>query len=213
MFAERVATERIADALLAWHAEALEIRRRETPLGEPLACRAGCTYCCHLKVTLTPLEVLRLAGELRASLDAPALAALRASIEQAFAIVDGLSSEERARLARPCVLLDGDGRCVAYAARPLSCRGANSFDAAGCKASLGAGPPAPVRHDGPQLGLASSISEGVTYATMEAHRDPRIVELVSALRIALSTPDAASRWARGEPVFEAAVDAEFMGGA
>ena len=66
-------------------------------------------------------------------------------------------------------------------------------------------------HDGPQLGLASSIAEGTTYATRDAHRDFRIVELVAALRIALGDANIAKRWARGERVFEAAVDAEFMG--
>jgi hypothetical protein len=212
MLAEGLTPARTADALLAWHAEALELRRRETALQRPLACRNGCAHCCHLKVTLTPLEVLGVAAALRARLDPVELARFRASLESARAAVRGLTSAERARLARPCPLLDAESRCIAYEARPLSCRGANSFDADGCAAALGAGPQRPVPHDGPQLGLSSAIAEGVTYAAMEAGRDPRILELVAALHVALADDRAEERWARGEPVFEDAVDSEFVGG-
>jgi Fe-S-cluster containining protein len=212
MFADRTPTLALADAVLSWHAEALEIRRLETPLEKPLACDRGCSHCCRFKVTSTQVEVLRLAAQLRAELSAEDLTVLRDEVDVAFEAVDGLTAVARARLARACPLLDEEGRCRAYASRPLSCRGANSYDSTGCAASLGDGAPTGVEHDGPQLGLASSIAEGTTYATRDARRDFRIVELVAALRIALADADITKRWARGERVFHTAVDAEFAGG-
>jgi Fe-S-cluster containining protein len=213
MFADRAPILELADAMLSWHAEAVELRRQETPLEKPLACDAGCSHCCRrLKVTMTQIEAIRLAAHLRSELSEDDLAALRKEVDAAFAAVGGLTAAERAGVDRACPLLDDAGRCRAYAARPLSCRGANAFDASACAKSLADGGKTVVEHDAPQLGIASSIAEGATYATRDARRDFRIVELVAALHVALADPEITKRWSRGERVFEAAVDAEFAGG-
>lgn len=73
-----------------------------------LACRAGCTACCSVRLEVSDVEadavreaIERLDGALRARL------AERAAHEPE----DGA----------PCVMLE-DGRCVIYEARPLVCR-------------------------------------------------------------------------------------------
>lgn len=71
-----------------------------------LACRAGCEACCHVQLSVSRTEARRV----QAHLDA-----LDASTRAAIA--------ERAKIERErCVMLDADGRCDVYAARPLVCR-------------------------------------------------------------------------------------------
>ena len=79
-----------------------------------LACRPGCSSCCEVWLTVSPVE----AQPLRAALDALPTAA-RESVAQR-------GRQERAREARGeaarCAMLEPDGRCAVYEARPLVCR-------------------------------------------------------------------------------------------
>jgi hypothetical protein len=125
------------------------------------ACAAGCAFCCHLPVLVTPSEADLLAEA----------AATR--------------PEVRARLATPgvrCPFLGDDDRCVAYDVRPLRCRAHTSADRAICeRVHAGEAPLASVPGD-PWLRLsAEAIRRGLgggetelRAAVREAmmHRDP-----------------------------------------
>jgi hypothetical protein len=200
----------IAERFLDWHEQAVEAVRRRLPLAQELACTAGCAHCCHLKVTVTPLEVILLASVLRA--DPAVLSRIKRRVKEADKLTRGKTADKRLALALPCPLLDDQSRCVAYAARPLSWAGTNSFDAEGCRKTVAKESTEPVGHDPVLLRSASAIAAGVTEATFGAQRDGRILELVAALKIALDDPEVKSKWQRGEPVFQAAVDAEFAEG-
>lgn len=77
-----------------------------------LECRKGCTQCCHVQLSLSPVEA--------------------DSVRFGLAALDGETRERvRARAAAlpedpaddtPCVMLEDDGACAIYAARPLVCR-------------------------------------------------------------------------------------------
>lgn len=76
------------------------------------ACAAGCAFCCHLPVLVTPAEA-----------DLLAEAALR---------LPGV----RARIGSPgrrCPFLGDDDRCLAYDVRPLRCRAHTSSDRSVCE--------------------------------------------------------------------------------
>jgi uncharacterized protein len=81
--------------------------RVQSRYGSAMQCKAGCTACCHVRLSVTALE---------ASVIRDGLA--------------GLSAEERTRLAHrakqgapgACPALEADGRCAIYAWRPLVCR-------------------------------------------------------------------------------------------
>lgn len=78
----------------------------------PNACAAGCAFCCHLTVLVTPGEA-----------DLLAEAALR---------LPGV----RARIGNPsrrCAFLGDDNRCTAYDIRPLRCRAHTSADRSICE--------------------------------------------------------------------------------
>ncbi|NUO51934.1 MAG: hypothetical protein HOV80_24045 [Polyangiaceae bacterium] len=196
--------------LLGWHAEAVAAVRRRLPLAGELACSTGCAWCCHLKVTLTPLEALRLLSHLRSTLSAETMSQLKRRVRDADRQTRAKTAEERLALALPCPLLGDDKRCTAYEARPLSCAGTNSYDAEGCKRGVsGEGSADEIPHDPVQLVSASAVASGVTEATFASQKDGRILELVAALRVGLDDPEAKSKWSRGMPVFQAAIDPEF----
>jgi hypothetical protein len=70
-----------------------------TRAGDQITCRAGCSSCCVDGLSVLPVEAFAIA---------------------AHAAVHGLA--KRRSTGDGCVFLDGDGRCVVYAARPLLCR-------------------------------------------------------------------------------------------
>ena len=80
-----------------------------------LACRSGCSACCEVWLTLSPVEAAAVRGGL-AELAEPLRARVRSrGLEQA--------QRERDALAEPrCAMLEDDGTCAVYEHRPLVCR-------------------------------------------------------------------------------------------
>jgi Fe-S-cluster containining protein len=79
-----------------------------------LACGRGCTACCRVQLTLSPVE----AAVVRA-----ALAGLsRSTRERIRARAGALAGAEQPERHAPCVMLEEDGGCAIYASRPLVCR-------------------------------------------------------------------------------------------
>jgi len=76
-----------------------------TRRADDLQCRAGCSACCAVELSVSGVEAAR--------------------IEEAL---EALDAEARARVAGRasrrgrCVMLEDDGRCAVYEARPLVCR-------------------------------------------------------------------------------------------
>ena len=79
-----------------------------------LACGRGCTACCRVQLTLSPVEAMAVRV---------ALAGLsRATRERIRARAGSLAREEQLERHTPCVMLEEDGGCAIYASRPLVCR-------------------------------------------------------------------------------------------
>jgi hypothetical protein len=111
LVAERVAMN--LDALWA-HCAAVAAPGEALP-----ACARGCSHCCHGRVEVTAPEVFLLARFLRRRPDAER----DAHIARTAVSVQGMDRQARHQAKVPCALLDGDGTCSAYEARPLACRG------------------------------------------------------------------------------------------
>lgn len=80
-----------------------------------ITCSAGCSSCCHAWLTVSAVE----AHELIVALDGladPAREAIR--VRGAHELQRETAGESPAR----CAMLDDDGRCGVYEARPLVCR-------------------------------------------------------------------------------------------
>lgn len=75
--------------------------------GDDMQCATGCSDCCHVRLTVTQIEASAIRAEL-----ATWTAARRAE----------LSANAAAAPADRCAALDPAGRCLIYAARPITCR-------------------------------------------------------------------------------------------
>lgn len=100
-----------------------------------IACRAGCSWCCHQIVGITLAE-LSLLAEAVAALPPERQAAIRARTDAILARGRGLDQAQWWAAQIPCPLLEEDGLCGVHAQRPLPCRGYNSADADLCRRSF-----------------------------------------------------------------------------
>ena len=100
----------------------------------PIACRAGCAHCCSIYVTLSVSELILIRGYIR-TLPEQVKKDIAAKVVAAVPRVAGKGSGERARNRVRCPLLDRNGRCLVYDARPLACRAYVSSDSRLCKRS------------------------------------------------------------------------------
>ena len=184
------------------HAEGERWQHQVLATGPRLACREGCPWCCYgTKVDVLAPEALVIAAELLREGTDPR------SIRESARRVEHLSREDRHRQRVACPLLDeARGRCSVHALRPLACRGHGSLSARDCQHALEQGEEdrAIPKHV-PLLLVHSAVSAGLRLALKQAGLDGRVLELSSALDVALSHGGAPERWARGEKLFGQAI--------
>lgn len=127
---------------------------------------------------------------------------VREKIAKNAAIVDDMTTNQHARANVKCVLLDDDGKCSAYEARPIPCSSWCSLSRAQCEAAFAADPvTANVTIDAIVHTTGRGAQRGLCVGTFRLGLGAKTYELHSALLRALDTPDAEERWARGEDVF------------
>jgi Fe-S-cluster containining protein len=191
------------------HAFAAEVTRRTLEASDearrrlPVCC-AGCDACCRVHaVFVAPAEALRIAAYVRATRTPEEVERLRALLDRLGPRTAEMSLEERARARIPCPLLDeATGACTVHPARPLLCRGYNSYDRSACVHQLES---ADLRATPPGSEEQASVHKHVFAGLILGAGPDRVagpLELVDAVRTALSEPDAERRWLAGEPVFD-----------
>lgn len=179
-----------------------QLRRIPAADRAPVACAAGCVFCCHLRVMATPAEVFGLLDYLRQSLDADAFAAFEARVAAAAERIAGLDREQLLATNLACPVLV-DGRCAGYPARPFNCRAYHSLDRSACERSFAEPSDPTLGH--PQYTQVTRANEGLQSGFIaglgEAGYDNRQVELVGALAEALADPEARRRFLARGPAF------------
>jgi Fe-S-cluster containining protein len=159
-------------------------------LGE-VACKSGCTYCCHNVVMATAPEIFWAARELRAGRDAEQVAAVAARCATARATADAGR--------KPCPLLSED-LCSVYAARPSVCRKHTSFSVEACLSDHeGRGGQVPIRQIDQVVFECCAVA--LLLGMRLSGRKAEVFELSAALAVALQDPQAERRWLAGEDVF------------
>ena len=193
-----------ADTAATAYEDAVAGLAKWVPPERELACRQGCTHCCHLTVLADAATVLRIARHIQETFDAAARARLDSRIADRQSRHTTLEQPARQLRRDPCPLLEDD-RCTAYAVRPLICRSFNSMDLATCEREiLGGGNPEGIDAWRIPWLVGLAVNEGLMSGLLEAGYGDGDIELVQGLAIALARPDAAERWLAGEPVFAAA---------
>lgn len=167
-----------------------------------LACKRGCSYCCHLRVEIRPHDAFVLAQHLQTRFNAGQRARAVARIEATLARIATLSREQHVRAGIPCALLE-DGACSAYEARPATCRKYHSVSVETCRSAF-SDTSAPltgeIEHE--QVRLAgNAVALGHAKGLEDAGYDATLYELHDALHRALTDPKAEKRYRRGKRAF------------
>jgi hypothetical protein len=168
-------------------------------LFKSLACKAGCAFCCNLKVEITAFE----AAAIWAGLQGDEWGRQREALAATGPQTAPLDSEARRRARIPCALLV-DGQCTAYRFRPYGCRGFFATNAADCESVLKTPPGLPlppVRSPAVPRALASAFAAGANAALADKGLQHDFLELNSAVATLLSRPDAFGEWLAGGRVF------------
>jgi Fe-S-cluster containining protein len=192
-----------AELVLTLADEFMQTAQQRQPPRPPLVCQPGCSWCCHQRVGVSTLEVLRIVADLRSRLSPDELQAVRERLRhhERSRRAPGVDSWAAARL--PCPLLV-EQRCSIYAVRPLTCRGFNSRDARQCEAAVTLRAPVEIPQYAPQKLIATFALDGARAGQAEAGLSSELLELTAALQCALATEDPAASWLAGEPLFATA---------
>lgn len=185
----------------------VKLPQHEEPQQMVIACEKGCSYCCHIRLTSTPLEVIALAERLRAKGRADAAIEKLRSYESA---IEGLRPEERLVKLVPCPFLE-ENLCTIYLMRPSTCRSYHSYDLGRCiadfekpEAMLGV-PQNPVR-----LNIGAMLFDAIEQACVQLGVEHETLEFVPGVLLVLEDPGLVTRWLDGEDCFAEAVDFELI---
>ncbi len=102
-------------------------------LPKEAACKAGCAYCCHLRVGVSIPELLVVFDELQVQTAPEGLAYFKSRIVETVSKGNTLTEDFWHTTGTPCPFLNHQGQCLIYAIRPFSCRAYHSTDITICK--------------------------------------------------------------------------------
>ena len=161
-----------------------------------LACAAGCSYCCHLKVDVKAHEVIFLSSYLKRVLQDDEIRSLvkRCDEHRQRYMLQTLKEQMVANNACPLLV---NGRCSAYLARPFSCRNHHAQAVNPCREAF----------EKPEMYLTTPGTEdkvvkgigGIVWMICgeiysELGFDSRVYDLGCALYEALTNPKCEKRW-------------------
>jgi len=166
-----------------------QVAARAAQPGPVPDCRAGCSYCCYVRVEATDPEIFYIARRVR-QWPAAQLADLLAKLRGCVAEQRAGSDDTR----QACAFLVDD-RCSIYEVRPASCRKAHSLSVKQCETV------APeITQNLKLLVDAEALMAGTAAAYQEVGLPASPHELLAAVLAALTDASAEVRWYRSEAV-------------
>jgi len=166
------------------------------------ACARGCSYCCHLRVEIRPHDAFVLAHHVATKLRADERARVVARIDENRRRIAALTPAAHVRAGIACALLE-DGVCLAYDARPATCRKYHSLSVTVCRKAFGdtsAPLEGDIEHEAVRL-AGNAIALGYAKGLEDAGYDASLYELHDALHRALTDAKAERRYRRGKHAF------------
>lgn len=166
-----------------------------------LPCKAGCSYCCHLRVEVFAHEVLLLHQGITTMPDVAERQAVEARLRANAQRIEAISKDEHWVTNIPCALLS-DGHCSLHGIRPLTCARYHSTDVAACRRAhddpVGQGDRRPIL---PEINLqGGTVMQAMAYSLKQARLDHRTYELNAVLVRVFDDPTLLNRWRRGRPL-------------
>lgn len=177
-----------------------EASAKRQPGEARLACRKGCSHCCHSWVGATAPEIIHLASSIHAQAKREPARPIEAILTRA-APLKGRTPAQRfgAKLACPLLV---DSMCTRYRERPTTCRQTTSLDLAGCIDELeGRGAGEDVKVSAIHLAHARNARVPLIAALAQSRLPAHVYELSEGLACALQAVDVEARWLAGEDVF------------
>ena len=171
--------------------------------GVAVACRPGCNYCCHLRLTVQPHEAFALAAWIKRHFAPERVAAIVARLRGNVRATDEMGQETRKRTNMACALLGDNGECTVYEARPAQCRRYHSTQLATCT-SFFANPADETIESPLHPAIAHNAAVLITqaqHAVRAAGLDAETSDMNHALLEALDNPKAWRRWRDGKQPF------------
>jgi Fe-S-cluster containining protein len=166
--------------------------------GAGIACRAGCNFCCHLRVMVYPHEAIALFRYLRSRIPKEKADVIQARLIANAAHVGKLSREGRMATGVACAFLV-DGKCSAYEVRPAACSGYHSLSKESCEAAhnapAGSADPIPVLQG--LRYVAAALDDGMDQGLAAAGLSGTRVELQTAVAALIRNPSLIGRWRSG----------------
>jgi Fe-S-cluster containining protein len=173
-----------------------------TSLGAPIACKAGCSFCCRqVRVTITPHEAIALFRYLRSQIADDKASAIASKVLANAERIGSMTETEHRTARIPCAFLVDD-RCSAYAARPAICAAYHSVDRSACESSYD--DPSDLSPRIPMLESVGQLHGGMEQGMFKALKELKLngepVELHTAVAALLRDPSLISRWRSGRPL-------------
>jgi hypothetical protein len=164
--------------------------------GEGLACRAGCSFCCHLRVMVYPHEAIALYRYLGSRMPKELAQQVRLRIMENAAKSSGEDHGVAKKTA--CAFLI-DGKCSAYEVRPGACAGYHSTSWERCEESFNATSDSPggipmlkgLHH------VVTALDAGMDAALKAGSLSGERAELHTALAALVRNPTLIERWRAG----------------
>ncbi|MFU8768448.1 MAG: YkgJ family cysteine cluster protein [Desulfotignum sp.] len=166
-------------------------------------CAIGCSFCCHTRIHVTPLEAVLIGAHVRDCFSPEQKGDLKTRIRANLAHTRGQSLAQRVAIKdkTPCIFLD-DHACMVYDQRPFICRTWHSLDRRACETAFASG------SHGAEIPCLSAPNyvytlarDVIQAACTRMHLETGRLELVSAVDHCMALTDAAGTFARGETIF------------
>lgn len=173
----------------------------ELSLVDGLNCKAGCFFCCHLRVEVFPHEVVAIYLYLNDKLERDELSGLKSRIENVYSKISLMTQAEHFADNLPCPLLS-NGKCQVYPVRPINCAGHHSLSVEQCEKSFNN----PEVLEGEQttipmdagVKIRQDMMAGAMKTVIETFGDDtNRYELVFALHHVFKNPSSIQKWRKG----------------
>ena len=171
--------------------------------GAPIACKSGCSFCCHLRVTVAPHEAIALFRYLRSEIPASLAQEIERRVLANAEQIAQMTQEQDLSTNLKCAFLV-DGACSAYRVRPMACALHHSLDVDACEdlyenpADLSIG----IRKLKVIEDTMAATHAGMTHALEGLGLSAAPMELHTAVAALLRDQSLIARWRSGRPLLK-----------
>lgn len=172
----------------------------EDAQGPTLACKSGCSFCCHFRVEVFATEALTIAEHIKKN---PAeTKKIVAKLQENIALHAIAPPGKQMHKNIACAFLSPDKTCSIYEVRPLGCRSYHSLDVAVCETSFNQDAlPQDMPENRARVIMANVFIRSNIKAQQRDGFDSTLYELSTAVLAALLEPASAKRWRNKKKAF------------